>query len=73
MDPAGRVLLFDTRGARATDDDWARSHFKNRNYQPPEGFESPKNAAVAHLATLIGGERLFVGWRLGFDLGSLGL
>ena len=28
---------------------------------------------VAHLATLIGNERLVVGWRLGYELASLGL
>ena len=73
MDPAGRVLLLETMGARASNDDWPRRHFKNRSYQPPQGLESPKDAVVAHLATLIGDERLVVGWRLGYDLASLGL
>ena len=73
MDPAGRVLLLETMGARASNDYWARRHFKNRSYQPPEGLESPTNAVVAPLATLIGDERLVVGSRLGFDLASLGL
>ena len=72
MDPAGRVLLLETRGAPASNDDWARRHFKNRSYQPPQGLESPKNALVAHLATLIGDERFF-GWRIGYDLASLRL
>ena len=73
MDPAGKVLLLETMGARAHDEDWARRHFKNRSSQPPEGLESPKDAAVAHLSTLIGDERLIVGWPLGFELASLGL
>ena len=37
MDPAGRVLLLETMGARASNDEWARRHFKNRSSQPPEG------------------------------------
>ena len=73
MDPAGRVLLLETMGARASSDNWARTHFKNRSYQPPQGLERPKNAVVAHLATLIRDERLVIGWRLGYDLASLGL
>ena len=50
-----------------------RRHFKNRSYQPPDGLESPKQATVTHLVTLIGDQRLVVCWRLGFDLASLGL
>ena len=73
MDPAGGVLLLETMGTRASYDEGARRHFKNRSYQPPQGLESPKNAVVAHLATLIGDERLVVGWRLRYDLASLGL
>ena len=60
-------------GACVSNDDWARRHFKNRSYQPPQVLEGPKNAVVAHLTTLIGDERLVVGWRLGYDLASLGL
>ena len=73
MDVAGRVLLLETIGARPAGDDWARRHFKNRSYQPPDGLESPKDATLAHLATLIFDQRLVVGWRLGFDLASLGI
>ena len=61
MDPVGRMLLLETMGARARNDDWARRHFKNRRYQPPDGLESQKNAVVGLLATLIGAERLSVG------------
>ena len=60
MDPAGRVLLLEAMGARASSDDWVRSHFKNRSYQPPEGLESPKDVMLTHLATLIGDERFLV-------------
>lgn len=49
------------------------SHFKIRTDQRPEGLESPKDAVVAHSVTLIGDERLVVGSRLGFDLGSFGM
>ena len=53
---------------------WGASRlFKNRSYQPADGLESPKDAAVAHLVTLLGHQRLVVGWRLGFDLASHGL
>ena len=73
IDQAGGVLLLETTGARASNDEWARRHFKNRSYQPPEGFERPENAVVEDLASLIGDERLVVGSRLGFDLPSMGL
>ena len=73
MDSAGRVLLFETMGKRDPDDDWPRGHFWNRSYQPPDGWECPKEALVRHLAKLIGDKRLVVGWRLGFDMASLGL
>ena len=36
-------------------------------------MESQKDATVAHMARLIGDQRLVVCWRLGFDLASLGL
>ena len=35
-------------------------------------WKAPKEATVAHLATLIADQRLIVGWRLGLDLASLG-
>ena len=73
MDAAGRLLLFEKMGTSVSDDEWARRHFKNRSYQRREGFESPKDAVVAHLETVIGDQRLEVGWRLGFALASLGL
>ena len=73
MHVAGRPLLLETIGARTPIDDWSRRHFNNRSYQTPDGLESPKEATVAHLATLIGYQRLVVGWRLGLDLASLGL
>ena len=73
MDSAGRVLLFETMGKRDPDDDWPRGHFWNRSYQPPDGWECPKEAVVGHLATMIGDQRVVVGWRPGFDLASLGL
>ena len=72
MDPAGRILLLETMGARASSDNWARRHFKIRKHEPQEGLVSPKEALVAYLATLIGEEHLIVGCRLGFDLASLG-
>ena len=73
MDVAGRPLLLETIGARAPGNDWSRRHFENRSYQPPDGYESPKQASVAHLATLIGDQRLVVGWRVRLVLASLGL
>ena len=60
-------------GLRPPGDDWPRPHFKNHRYQPPNGLESPKDATVAHLARLIGDQRLVVGCRLGLDLASLGI
>ena len=54
LDAAGRLVLLDTMGVRTADDDWARRHFKNRNYQPPDGLQRPKDATVANLATLLG-------------------
>ena len=73
MDPAGSVLLLETMGERAANAEWARRHFKNSYYQPPEGLESRNKSAVSHLPTLIGDERLIVGSRLRYDLASLGL
>ena len=64
MDPTGRVFLFEAMGARSSTDEWARTHFRNRSFQPTEGLESPKYAVVAHLATRIGDERLVFGWLL---------
>ena len=72
MDAGARVLLVDPMVTRAAGDEWARRHFKNRSYQPAEGFQSPKNAVIAYLATMIGEQRLLVSWLLGFDLTSLG-
>ena len=73
MDAAGRLLLLETMGVRPAGDDWRRKHFKNRSYQRREGLESPKDAVLVHLATLIGDQRLVLGWMVGFDLASLGL
>ena len=73
MDMAGRTLLLETIGARAAADERSRRHFKNRSYEPPDGLESPNQATIAHLATLIGDQCLVVGWRLVLDLASLGL
>ena len=73
MDVAGRFLLLETMGKREPDDEWPRRHFWNRSYQPPDGLEMSKDVVVGHLASLIGDQRLVVGWRLGFDLASLGL
>ena len=73
MDAAGRLLLLETMGVRPAGDDWRRKHFKNRSYQPAEELESPKDAVLVHLATLIGDQRLVLGWMVGFDLASLGL
>ena len=67
MDPAGRLLLLETMGARAPDDPSGRRHFKDRSKLPPDSLDSPKPAVLAHLATLIGEQRLEVGRRLGFD------
>ena len=71
MDAAGRLL--ETMGARPAGDNWARRHFKNRSFQPTDELVSQKDAFVPHLATLIGDQRLVVGWRLVFDLASRGL
>ena len=60
MDVAGRFLLLETMETRPARDEWARTHFKNRSFQPPDGMESPKDAAVAQLATLIVDQRLVV-------------
>ena len=73
MDSSGIVLLLETMGKRDQNDEWPRRHFWNRSYQPHDCLESPKNAVVGDLASLIGDQRLIVGWRLGFDLASLGL
>ena len=73
MDAGGRGLLLETMGMRTADDTWARRHFKNRSYQPPDGLESPRDALIAALATLIGAQRLVVGWPLGIDMASLGI
>ena len=70
---ARRLLLVITIGARAQGDEWSGRHFKNWSYQPPEGFDSPKQATVAQLATLRGEQRLLVGWRFGHDLAALPL
>ena len=71
MDSAGRVFLLETMGKRDPDDEWPRRHFWNRSYQPPDGLQSPKDAVVGYLASVIGDQRLVLGWRLGFDLASL--
>ena len=68
MDAAGRLLLLETIGARHADDEWARRHFKNRSYQLPDVLESQRHAAVPHMATLIGDQRLVFVRRLCFDL-----
>ena len=73
MDCAGRVLLLETMAKREPDHDWPRRHFWNKIYQPPDDLETSKDVVVGHLASLIGDQRLVVGWRLGFDLASLGL
>ena len=73
MDGARRTILLETMGARPADDIWPRRHFKKRSYQPPDGLESPKEATVSHLATLIFDQRLVVGCRLGLDVESLGI
>ena len=70
---AGRVLLAETMGSRAPDDTWARRQFKHRSYQQSDGLESPRDALIAALATLIGAQRLVVGWPLGIDMASLGI
>ena len=73
MDAVGRHHLLETMGARPAGEMWTRRHSKNRSYQPPDGLESPKHATVVTLATLIGDQRLVIGWRLGSDLTSLGI
>ena len=52
MDAAGRVILVETMGTRATANTWAQRQFKNRSYQPPDGLVNPRDAVIAHLATL---------------------
>ena len=54
MDPAGRVLHLETMGKRERDDEWPPRHFWNRSYHPPDELESPKEAVVGQLATLLG-------------------
>ena len=71
MDAAERLILLETPGGRPASNE--RRPFKNRSYQPPDDLESPRNALVAHLATLKVDQRLVVGLVLGFYLASLGL
>ena len=42
------------------------------SYQPADVSESLKDATVSQLPTQIGDEPLVVGWRLGFQMASLG-
>ena len=71
MDVAGRPVLLETMGARSVHDTSGRSHCMNRSYQRPDGLQSPTEGSVSHLATLIGNQRLLVGFPLGIDLASL--
>ena len=73
MNAAVRLLLLETMGVRSACDDCVRRHFRNRISQPQDGSESPRNAEVAHWATLIGDQRLVVRWRLRPDMASLGI
>ena len=73
LDAAGRLLLGESMGTGASAGKLARTHFKNRCYQPSDCLESPKKAGLAHLGTLIGDQRLVEGWRISFDMGSRGL
>ena len=71
MNVARLSILLETIGNRASADDCARRHSKIRRYQPSHRMESRKDGTFAQLATVVGDQRLLVGWRLGPDLASL--
>ena len=54
MDPWARLIPLEPMGVRVPEDEWPRSQFWNRSYQRQDGLESPRDAVVGHLATLIG-------------------
>ena len=74
VDSVGRPLIVRTV---ARPEDWdqplARQHPNNKEYWPPVQSQTGRRTVVKSLRSLVGNNRLIVGWDTSFDLASLGI